>query len=140
VKGYLDTSVLKNNKILSIKYLADYYSLYYNTRTKVIEYSDRSTFGYTNTSSGIPYLIGPKPSNYKTNKYNLKPNLAKINGYDIRKAFKTLKVYEIYRRLGYIGKLKVASTLENTKLIGERDVITDLEFDYKAYIKGKSTR
>jgi hypothetical protein len=141
VKGYLDTSVSKDNKILSTEYLADHYGLYYNARTKVIEYGDGSTFGYANTSSGTPYLIGPKHDKpYRTNKHDLKPDLAEIGGYDIGKAFKTLKAYEIHRRLGYAGKPKVAATLENAVLIDEGDVITDLDFDCEACMKGKSTR
>lgn len=104
----------------------------------MIKYSDRSTFGYTNTSSRIPYLIRLKPSNYRTNKYNIKPDLTKIRGYDIRKVFKTLKVYEIHYRLGYTRKPKIAATLKNTKLIDKGDIIIDIDFNYEAYIKGKS--
>jgi hypothetical protein len=141
VKGYLDTSVPLGNKLLSTEYLADHYGLYYNVRTKEIEYSDGSTFGYANTSSGTPYLIGPKPSKqYRVNKSKLKPipDLGS-RGYHISKAFKSLKAYEIHRRLGYAGKPKVAATLENTKLIDEGDVIIGKDFDCEAYIKGKPT-
>jgi hypothetical protein len=142
VKGYLDTSVPTGNKLLSIEYLADHCGLYYNVRTKEIEYDDGSTFGYANTSSGTPYLIGPKPGKqYRVNKSELKPipDLGS-GGHQIGKAFKSLEAYEIYRRLGYAGKLKVAATLENAELIDEGDVITGKDFDCEACMIGKSTR
>ncbi|OQD78931.1 hypothetical protein PENANT_c071G04033 [Penicillium antarcticum] len=136
VKGYLDTSVSKDNKILSTEYLADHCGLYYNARTKVIEYGDGSTFGYANTSSGTPYLIGPKPGKYRISKFDQKPDLTGSGegNYDIGKAFKTLKAYEIHRRLGHAGKPKTAATLENAELIEEGDVITDMDFDCEACI------
>ena len=141
VKGYLDTSVPKGSKLLSTEYLADHCGLYYNVRTKTIEYKDGSTFGHANTSSGTPYLIGPKPGKqYRVNKSDFDPDAELSDAEGVGKAFITLKAFKIHRRLGYAGKPKTAATLENAKLIDAGDVITGMDFDCEACMIGKSTR
>ena len=60
MKGYLNTLVPIGNKLLSTEYLVEHYGIYYNSRTKKLENTDRSTFIYVSTASGTLYIIRPK--------------------------------------------------------------------------------
>ena len=59
INGYFDPTIPKTSRLLPTEYIADHCGLYYNARTKKVECEDGSIFGYTDTSTGTPFLIGP---------------------------------------------------------------------------------
>ncbi|OQD81092.1 hypothetical protein PENSOL_c230G05118, partial [Penicillium solitum] len=104
-----------HGKLFGMQKLLKEQDISYDTRTKNLTNRRGDILGYTDTLTGVPYLVSPRDDD---NPNKIKSDIDSDDNDEIGFVNK-VTAYEIHRRLGYAGKARIASTLQHAEQLGD---------------------
>ena len=121
-----------HGKLFGMQKLLEEQDISYDTRTKRLTNGEGKVVGLAETSSGVPYLVGPSEEEEgedSSTDSDSEEEMGLVN---------KVTAYEIHRRLGHAGKAKTISTLRNAEQLGDEEQYGTENFDCEACFQGKS--